>query len=377
MVNFPGRNGRRRRVLNDEVLSASCSHTALRVMTSDDSPSAVPRYSEAAGVENHPQITDFVPRRYRSIVLLIAFAVLSTAGLAGIDYVATLQLGVPNIADVSAFQLGVPGSIAAWMASAVLFVATAACALVYSIRRHRIDDFRGRYRIWLAAAAACLVASVNSATGLHHVLADVMSHVSGWTALRDGAFWWLAAAGLPLTWILIRTLLDVKECRLATTLLILATSFYAVATAIHLEAFQPDAALSPMLVGAAAMLGHWLVLASVLSYARFVILDAQGLVGSRPRITGRRRMKKRPADKNADPRKQSSAATTSASNLPSQQRPSTPQPSKAPAAKNQWVDGSRPERDVYDDDDSSGDSRKLTKAERKQLRKLKLQNRAA
>ena len=37
MVNFPGRNGRRRRVLNEEVLSASSSHArAARLSTQDE-----------------------------------------------------------------------------------------------------------------------------------------------------------------------------------------------------------------------------------------------------------------------------------------------------------------------------------------------------
>jgi hypothetical protein len=376
MVNFPGRNGRRRRVLNEEVLSASCSHTALRVMTSEDATGAVPRYSEAAGVEHHPQITDFVPRRYRSVAVLIALAISTTAGLAGMDYFATLQSGMSNIANVSAFQLGTHGSIAAWISSVVLVIASATCVLVYSIRRHRIDDFRGRYRIWLAAAVACFMASLNSATGLHNVLADVMNYVTGWTALRDGAIWWLVAAGLPLAWIFARVFLDVKDCRLAAALLVLATSCYAAAVVIHLELLFVDAALPLMIVGASTMLGHWFAFASTLSYARFVILDAQGLVVNRPRITGRRKTKTSSPAPSPAQRKQTATATTS-SNAASSSKPSALQPPKSPAARSQWVDGSRPEREDYDDDDSSGDGRKLTKAERKQLRKLKMQNRAA
>ena len=43
----------------------------------DDEPADnAPRYSDAAGVENHPQVTDFVPRRYRTIAVLV---------LAGVD----------------------------------------------------------------------------------------------------------------------------------------------------------------------------------------------------------------------------------------------------------------------------------------------------
>jgi hypothetical protein len=55
------------------------------------------------------------------------------------------------------------------------------------------------------------------------------------------------------------------------------------------------------------------------------------------------------------------------------------QPAKTPADSKSWIDGSRPERESYDDaddDDSSGPSR-LSKSERKRLRKLKAQNRAA
>src|SRR5205807_2669794 len=70
MVNFPGRSDRRRRVLKEEVLSATSSRTALRNETDSGSGQAS-RYSDAAGVENHPQVTDFVPRRYGTVALLV------------------------------------------------------------------------------------------------------------------------------------------------------------------------------------------------------------------------------------------------------------------------------------------------------------------
>ena len=38
-----------------------------------------PRYSEAAGVEHHPQVTDFFPRRFRTIGALAAVGVAATA----------------------------------------------------------------------------------------------------------------------------------------------------------------------------------------------------------------------------------------------------------------------------------------------------------
>ena len=64
MANILGRNDRRRRVLNEEALSASTAHLALRRGDVELAAAKTQRYSEQAGVEHHPQITDFLPRRF-------------------------------------------------------------------------------------------------------------------------------------------------------------------------------------------------------------------------------------------------------------------------------------------------------------------------
>jgi hypothetical protein len=375
MVNFPGRNGRRRRVLNEEVLSASSSRASLRAATDDRASHQPLRYSEAAGVENHPQITDFVPRRYRTIALLLVAGVASTMSLAGLHYAAPSLAAAINLAGLPPFDLASTGSLARWVAAVVLLGASALCLLVYSIRRHRIDDYRGRYRIWLTASAACLALSANSVAGLHHVLAYTLSHVTGWTALRAGAVWWLAVAGLPLAWIVLRTLRDLMECRLAATLWVAAIGCYAAAATSYLgfvPAVEPQ--IDSMLDAVLALLGHWLLLAAVVSYARFVVLDAQGLIPVRTRSHRALKVKGSPKQKN-DSRIPSSSGDSYAQKTASQfQRAESTVGNKA------WIDGSRPEAERYDDDsdeDLSGPSRKLSKADRKRLRKLKAQNRAA
>jgi hypothetical protein len=68
MVNLPGRD-RRRRVLKDEVLAASSNYANHRSQNDEAPAVSAPRYSDAAGVENHPQITDFIPRRYATIAM--------------------------------------------------------------------------------------------------------------------------------------------------------------------------------------------------------------------------------------------------------------------------------------------------------------------
>jgi hypothetical protein len=352
-------------------------------VSKNDDARAVPRYSEAAGVENHAQVTDFVPRRYRSIALLLAVGVINTAVLASLHYFATPIAGALGAGEFAALELMAPSSIGAWFAAVVLLVAGAASILVYSIRRHRIDDFRGRYRIWLAAAVACLIASANSVTGLHNVLAGAMTHLTGWTALRAGAVWWLVLAGLPLTWIALRSLVEVRESRLAASLLVVSVSCYVGVVATVLGAVSlADARVETTVSGAVLLMGHWIMLAAVVSYARYVVLDAQGLIAAQPRIVGKRKTQKRSQranDNSSEPAAPAASPTLSAAEFIRRKQQQQAQSSKVPAAGGEWVDGSRPECDPYDDgdDDESSDGRKLSKAERKRMRKLKMQNRAA
>jgi hypothetical protein len=209
-----------------------------------------------------------------------------------------------------------------------------------------------------------------------------MGHWTGWTALPAGAIWWLVLAGLPLVWIVVRSIVEIRESRLAASLLVFAMCCYISAAATALGAVSlSDQRVESIVAGAALVVGHWLTLATVVSYARYVILDAQGLIAAQPRIVGKRKTQK-PSGRTSDSSSEKSVApapsTLSAAEF-IRRRQQSAHNTKSPAASGEWVDGSRPERDPYDDgdDDESPDDRKLSKSERKRLRKLKMQNRAA
>lgn len=379
MVNFPGRTGRRRRVLNEEILSASASHAVLRSFTPDEDRDA-PRYSDAAGVEHHPQVTDFIPRRYGTIALFVAAGVGTSTLLALLRYFQTAFATLLGLSDSAAFHTAVNGGIGVWFQAVVLIAASVVCWLVYSIRRHRIDDIRGRYRVWLTAAVACVVLSANSAVEFHQILSDGLRHVAGWTALRDGAAWWLILGGLPAVWILTRMLLDVRECRLATALLASGAVCYLAAMVSYLRLLPTsDAEVPETAASAAVLLGHWLACAAAIANSRFVILDAQGL------ITIRRRHSKQVPEVAASAGEVTETANVLA--MPAvdrenqrRQRSGQRRMEEPQVAADEWVDGSRPESRSYDeegDEEATAEGRKLGKADRKRLRQFKAQRRAA
>lgn len=373
MVNFPGRD-RRRRVLKDEVLAASSNNSYLRTESDDDAATSAPRYSDAAGVENHPQITDFVPRRYRTIATVIVAGGGITAVLGALQLFVEPVMESHHYQNAGALSLIGIGGFASWVSAVVLLITSALCLMTYSLRRHRIDDFRGRYRVWRGATFACLMMSAVSVTGLHHIIATAMTQVTGWSALRDGAAWWLLVPGLPMSWIGVRAFLDVRECRLAATLLTAAALSYATSAVAYLGfAPLPSVEIQALVVGAALLMGHFFLLAGAIAYARFVILDAQDLI-PRERTSAQRGDQSASSKPVAIAHSTASAKTDAAASNPK----FAPVAAKVPADSNRWVDGTRPERNHFDDEDEEGGSdRRLSKADRKRLRKLKTDGRAA
>jgi hypothetical protein len=392
MANFLGRNNRRRRVLNEDALAASTSHVALRVRHDDENPAdGAPRYSDAAGVEHHPQVTDFLPRRYRTIVMAAVAGVVVTATVVALDWFSVPWAVRLGLTDEVPLAYGAAEGLAAWLSASLLLLTGAACLLIYSLRRHRIDDFRGRYRVWLAAAVACVLLSADAVAPVHHLLAAVATQLTQHGALRDHAAWWLALAGMPLAWICVRALLDARESAFAAVALVVAFACYALSLISYLVAWPLANPAGDLLVTAGGrLLGNWMLLVGVASYGRFVMLDVQGLITKERRRPRRQKAKVSENDgmstksalagRSGEVQKTGEvASTTPASSMRAfrQNLNSTRQAAAGKPSETRWVDGSEPERDEYDDDDGNRGDSKLSKSDRKRLRKLKAQHRAA
>ena len=69
MARNNGRWGRLRRVLNEDLSTTS---VAYGTTDADRTPGDTPRYGAGANIENHPQVTDYVPRRFRVMGFILA-----------------------------------------------------------------------------------------------------------------------------------------------------------------------------------------------------------------------------------------------------------------------------------------------------------------
>ncbi|NQT39847.1 MAG: hypothetical protein HQ581_20300, partial [Planctomycetes bacterium] len=139
------------------------------------------------------RLTDLIPMRFST------FALLAVVGLAIVVGLETLYWWMPLLADrttdgrVAAFDLDGEGSLAVWFSSTTLLLAGCASVIVYSVRRYRIDDYQGRYRIWIWAAACCLLLSIDETASLHEGFKEMMAAVTGTRLFGDGSIWWVTA----------------------------------------------------------------------------------------------------------------------------------------------------------------------------------------
>jgi len=373
---FSNASERRRRVLNDQTLGDSQT-TAKQ---SKKAASEGPRYAKDV-LESQRRICDLLPRHWGTLSLLSLLLVLGVVALAVCHaYLPDLK-GWVAAERLSAFDLAANGSLATWFATLVLIVAAGASLAIYSVRRHRQDDYPGRYRVWTYAAFAWLVVSAERSTGLHNLIEDVAGRVSPWPWL-DAAYFWLIPAGVFGGLLLMRLTLEVRESLASLVLLLLAISAWACSGAMHLG-WQPleGQATATLLAGCLPLAGHVLLLCTLLTYGRHVIREAAGEIQVKARVPKEKKEKKprsakaKRETKSTDESKSAGSASGKADeksdNSKSKQR------QEAAKTETEWTDGSDGGDDWGDQEQPMHKRQKLSKSQRKRLRKQKAQQRRA
>lgn len=280
---FSSNEERRRRLLSETLGDDSTSESPARARSArphSGSAGRLPigsRYPKDGFLDRQPRLTDLIPTR------LWVCALIFLAGLGVIAGLEALYCWMPRFSQVAtdgriaAFDLDGEGSLAVWVSSMTLALAAMVAAVIYTVRRHRIDDYQGYYRIWLWAAACWLVMSVDETGSLHEGFKEMMAHATGTRLSGDGSLWWVAPYFLVLAAVGLRLLADMRDCLLAAAAFLATAVCYAAAVAFQLGWIMPESgARGVMFEEGAELLGDLLLLMSMLLYARFVILEAQG-----------------------------------------------------------------------------------------------------
>lgn len=332
-----------------------------------------PNYGNAEFLDREMRLTDLIPRRWFVYVLLILAGVVCIAGIEQLHAWSTATDGAGH--SMAAFRLDGKASLCVWFSSATLQLAGLVAILVYRIRRNRLDDYRGQYRIWLWAAACWFLMSADETAQLHVALKDAMIALTGAPLAGDGSIWWILFYSLVLGVIGLRLLLDMRECRLsfAVLLLVAVANVGAVLTHVGVLSFEPDVPHA-MLEQGLQMTGDFLLLLAMMLHARHVTLDAEGLLPKRekkvrePKKTeAKEKAKEKPAEKTADKSASEPTARQPGWKTADPAHPTPP----APAAKPAMMPAAKSPEPVFTpaDDDSDIPPNHLSKAERKAWRR--------
>jgi len=272
------RDERRRRLLAEEPPKAR--KRRRKQATEGDLSELPPHYGDEA-MREQPRVTDFVPRASWPYILLMLVGFAAIAGLLLLYDVST-QLG-PMTTDgrIAAFDLDGEGSLAVWFSSTTLLAAAVICALVYSVRRHRVDDYHGRYHIWLWAALCWMVLSLDETASLHEGFKNLMVHLTGTPIISgsDGSAWWAVPYFCILGAVGSRLLLDMRPARLSIGAFVASGCCMAVGVAQQMEWILAEAgARGVKLEEGAEMAGFWMLMLAMALHARYVVLDAEGKI---------------------------------------------------------------------------------------------------
>lgn len=298
-----GRSSQRhRRIMHDTLLTGSLA-LGTGLGRRRDSRSRYARglyvgqsenYGDAMVLESQTRLTDLVPM-HPMLLLVVLVAGLGIIALLEGMYLWISSTG-QGIGRIAALDLAERGSVATWFSSLTLALAAAAAGLVYTVRRHRLDDYRGHYRIWLWSAACWLLMSIDATANLHEGFGQIMVRLTGTRLFGQGCAWWLVVFGFVIAAISLRLLVDMRHCSASAGALVAAAACLTLALAFHFRLvpmqhlkWPPvEEAVRAVAINKAAMLcGNFLLLMAMVWHARYVILDAEGLLPRKRRRRGR------------------------------------------------------------------------------------------
>jgi hypothetical protein len=262
--------------------------------------------------------------------------------------------------------------------------------LVLGIRSQRVDDYRGCYRVWLWATAALAWLSLDAATGLHDALGLAVTFAAGQqpptaSLIAGSTMTWLAIYALVLGGLGIRLAIEVWPSLPSFGGLLLAGLLYLCAGLMQLQMLAVGTPLVQAVTGSSVtLLAHLALTASIALYARHVYLDASGRL--KVHIDPDKRIKKTKSRARLkvvkDKTEPAQPADTSAA------KPAAAKPAEAgrfgaaasgakPGAAISKAALTAPPYDSEDDEDDDADDyggEKLSRSERRRLKKLARQS---
>ena len=351
------RRDQRRRLVVSWKRSAGQADTPA-----SDSPRAIAAYDPDALPEKQRGPAVLLPTGVGGLSLAIAavfvpLAAVVAAACSGPFFGRDLFVGGGRFARTVAAAGAVfdPHGIASlhvWLAQTLLLAAAGVALIVRLMRRHRRDDFNGRFRAWGWMAFVLVVTACDGVVPIGRLVAAVFSDATGIVLGPSGIGWWVAISSLVIIAVSLWAVLPLHE-RLATSIwMTLAVAAWGASAAATCLAAGRERIVAGGI--AAWSFGAAFAFAAMLAAARSVIREVRGQCGvAKPKA--------------AKPAKVDAAKPA----------PHTEEEDQVDSSAFDGVVATDDDSETEYTDGSEQEQRHLSKAERKRLRKLARMNGAA
>lgn len=281
------RNDRRRRVLRDHpdgdalLMPGELSSGPSSASEKDDEKT----YRRSAGYSQEVRkacghrLVQLIPVRRRSFLAAILLSTLIPILLLTGHYMIYVSGSLKWYGHPLAVSLDASDrrSIAAWFCSQLWIFCLATTVLTFQLRRHKLDDYGGEYRLWFWLVITCLAASIDATTHISQLIGLALDQ---WSQLHLG---WTGPALVEAT---LAVLIGLLGLRLCSELKAVPTSLifwlggliaWAGSAALAQEELRLDITLQERvwLKAALWMGGLTAVWLAALSYLRSVYIEAQ------------------------------------------------------------------------------------------------------
>lgn len=263
---------RRRRVLYsthhaDQTASTAASRREIQRLREARRPTAA--YGARVKRRLRGRWFSLVPVKRRSFAIVTGTLAAIAVVLCLLHYLAVAWPAMvyrPELARP--FRLDQPDSFGRFYTTVVLAASAGASLMIYQLRRYRLDDFLGRYRLWRLVLVVMLLASINSLVSLLDWSGAILDATFGKRVALSGGDWIRIVVGLGCAVLGLRMIAEVRRCRTASLTLLIACGLLLIPQAARWNVMAVDSVWRWTAVTSAPVLATTAIFIAMGAYLR-------------------------------------------------------------------------------------------------------------
>ncbi len=275
---------RRRRVLYsthqaDQTTSTASSRREFERLREARRPTAA--YGARVKRRLRGRWFSLVPVKRRSFSILAGVMSAVTLGLCLLHYASVTWPALvyrPEIARP--MRLDVPDSFGRWFMVALLSACTGIALMTYQLRRYRLNDYLGRYRLWRLVLILLAVASVNSLVGLIDWTGSLLDLTFGKRVALTGGDWLRVVVGLGGAVVLLRMVAEMRQSRPALIAMLAVCGTLMIGQAAQWNVLDDDNMATWSLVTSVPLIASTALFIAMTGYLRMLYREVREIEDS-------------------------------------------------------------------------------------------------